>query len=331
MQTIYVEKDIICHPRTKRIIERFGNQAKIINCEHYGEVFNLKAQNFRLQKEKPALILAAKKNKLVLPTPEGFGVGSQDNFYFSHMYNCLYDCRYCFLQGMYPSAHYVLFINYEDFMAEIIQQAEKTTGDCYFFSGYDADSLAYEGVSGFLQTFLPFFAKQPHRVKLECRSKSTNINAFLEHTPLSNVIIAFSFTPEAVSKEVEHKVPNLAKRIQALHTLANLGWSIGLRFDPLIACQNFTKQYTDLVERILTNLPRECIHSVSIGPLRFPIKMYQKIQSLYPKDKLLAEPFVKRGNVMSYREDIEERMKDIVKGLVIKHLEEEKIFQCYAN
>ena len=31
------------------------------------------------------------------------------------MHNCIYDCRYCFLQGMYRSAHYVVFINYEDY------------------------------------------------------------------------------------------------------------------------------------------------------------------------------------------------------------------------
>ena len=31
------------------------------------------------------------------------------------MYNCLFDCRYCFLQGMYNSSNFVIFVNYEDF------------------------------------------------------------------------------------------------------------------------------------------------------------------------------------------------------------------------
>ena len=30
------------------------------------------------------------------------------------MYNCIYDCRYCFLQGMYSSANFVLFVNFEE-------------------------------------------------------------------------------------------------------------------------------------------------------------------------------------------------------------------------
>ena len=35
------------------------------------------------------------------------------------MLNCVYDCRYCFLQGMYRSANYVLFVNYDDFRVQI--------------------------------------------------------------------------------------------------------------------------------------------------------------------------------------------------------------------
>jgi len=29
--------------------------------------------------------------------------------------NCVYDCEYCYLQGMYPSANIVVFVNFEDF------------------------------------------------------------------------------------------------------------------------------------------------------------------------------------------------------------------------
>ena len=89
--------------------------AEIILCDRYGEIFNPKSQNFRLQKQNPALILAQKHKGHVLPAPEGYGLGSEKNYYFSHMLNCVYDCRYCFLQGMYQSAHYVVFVNFEDF------------------------------------------------------------------------------------------------------------------------------------------------------------------------------------------------------------------------
>ena len=99
IETIYVEEAVRNHPRTQQVLKRFPNAVKI-PCERYGEIFNRKAQNFRLQKERPALILAEKFDHFVLEVPEGYGIGGKRNFYFSHMLNCIYDCRYCFLQGM---------------------------------------------------------------------------------------------------------------------------------------------------------------------------------------------------------------------------------------
>ena len=52
---IYVERDVKNHPRTKQVLDRFPNAVQI-DCERYGEVFNRSAQNFRLQKRRPALL-----------------------------------------------------------------------------------------------------------------------------------------------------------------------------------------------------------------------------------------------------------------------------------
>jgi len=120
IETIYIEEAILQQPRVLDIVARFP-QARKITCGRYGEVFNPKAQNFRLQKQQPALILAEKYKNFALPAPLGYGIGATRNYYFSHMLNCLYDCRYCFLQGMYQSANYVLFVNYEDFQQDIRQ------------------------------------------------------------------------------------------------------------------------------------------------------------------------------------------------------------------
>ena len=114
IETIYIEEAIKNHPRTKFILKKF-KKSRIISINKYGEIFNKRNQNFRIQKANPSIILAQKKENYVLPAPQGFGIGSSKNFYFSHMYNCIYDCRYCFLQGMYSSANYVIFINFEDF------------------------------------------------------------------------------------------------------------------------------------------------------------------------------------------------------------------------
>ena len=154
MKYLYVEEPLLDHPKTHAIHKKTG--ATLIPIQRYGEVFNRHKGNFRLQKKQSALILAEKKGKLVYEIPPAYTIGAKHNYYFSHLLNCPYDCRYCFLQGMYRSAHYVLFLNYEEFAREIEEKLtdEKTT----FFSGYDGDSLALESYSGFLDYFLPFFA-----------------------------------------------------------------------------------------------------------------------------------------------------------------------------
>jgi len=330
MQIIYVEHAIKNHPRTQRILARFGQETHIIECVNYREVFNPKAQNFRLQKQKPALILAYKPGNRVLPTPEGFGIGGQQNYYFSHMLNCIYDCRYCFLQGLYQSANYVVFVNYEDFMQEIADCVQAAKENIYFFSGYDGDSLAYEPVTGFLQDFLPFFAKYPMGI-LELRTKSANVKALLQHRALPNVIAAFSFTPQEISTSVEHKVPSVVKRIKAMQELAAEGWSLGLRFDPLIYAADFIRYYHNLIDHIFQVVPPTAIHSVSVGSLRFPVKMYHKLVHLYPDEKLLAHPLERVKNNFAYHSDLESEMKQIVLKHLGRYLPKTILFECQSK
>ena len=174
IETIYVEEVIKNHPRTKFILNKF-KKSRIILIDKYGEIFNKRNQNFRIQKSNPCLILAQKKDGFVLPAPEGFGIGSSKNFYFSHMYNCIYDCRYCFLQGMFNSAHYVIFVNYSDFIKVIRKLTSNTKETICFFSGYDCDSLAMEKITNFLDFFLVEFQKIKKGI-LEIRIKSVKIN-----------------------------------------------------------------------------------------------------------------------------------------------------------
>ena len=126
IDSIFAEREVLDHPIAQKVIRRLKH-ADVFEIDRYQEMFNRRQQNFRIQKQNPALILARKHDNFVLPAPQGFGLDAQKNYYFSHMYNCIYDCRYCFLQGMYSSANYVLFVNYEDFFKAISDTIDKNT------------------------------------------------------------------------------------------------------------------------------------------------------------------------------------------------------------
>jgi len=322
---IFIEKNILDHPRTKQIIAKYNNAEKVI-CNHYGEIFNLNNQSFRLSKKSKTLIIAKKNGKKLLPTPEGFGIGGSENYYFSHMLNCLYDCRYCFLQGLYNSAHYILFVNYEDFIAEI-KDLSNDNNKRYFFSGYDCDSLALENVTNFAKEFLPIF-RQLNNSYLELRTKSVNINLFLESDPIENAIIAFSFTPDEISKLIEHKVPPVNSRIRALHLLAASGWNVGVRLDPLIYHAEFNKIYAELISKIFSNLDLRKLHSISVGQLRFPKDVFNKIYNLYPKEKLFNNLLTNRGKLISYNEDLEKNMEAFIIKKLNNFVSKDLIFSC---
>ena len=331
MQVIYVEQRIYRHPRTQDLLERLGREKTVIQCEHYREIFNRKAQSFKMQKQHPALIIAEKPGSRVLPTPPGFGIGGQHNYYFSHLLNCPYDCRYCFLQGMYQSAHYVLFINNEDFQQDIISILNTYPNETVtFFSGYDADSLAFNSRTQFVEHFIPFFRGHP-RALLELRTKSANITALLKQDPIPNAVVAFSLTPHDISQQVEHRVPVLTQRLQAMRQLQLAGWRIGLRFDPLIYCDDFESLYAELFSHVFAAVDPGGIHSVSTGLLRFPEKMYQKIIAMYPDDTLLAHPLEVDRKVMSYSKTREVAMLGWVHDQLSQYVPDACIFKCSVD
>lgn len=327
IETIYIEENIVQHPRVIEIMTRFPQARKII-CGRYGEVFNPKAQNFRLQKQKPALILAEKYKNFTMPVPSGYGIGASRNFYFSHMLNCLYDCRYCFLQGMYQSANYVLFINYEDFQDEIKQRcAETPTEPVHFFSGYDCDSLALEPVTGFAEQFLPIFETIPN-AWLELRTKSTQVRSLLSREAFPRCIVAFSLNPDEIATKVEAKAPSLERRLDALLKLQTHGWQIGLRFDPMIYQLGYQQQYQHLFEQVFSVIKLESLHSVSLGAFRLPEKYFKKVHKLFPDEKLFVSPLENNQGMISYKEALEQEMTHFCTEQLLRYIPKELFFPC---
>lgn len=328
IHAIYVEHAVTDHPRTRTIIDRYPD-VPVIPCERYGELFNRSAQNFRLQKRMPALILAAKQGRLVLEAPEGYGIGGTHNYYFSHMLNCVYDCRYCFLQGMYRSGWYVVFVNYEDFGAAIHRTVAETPAPQrpYFFSGYDCDSLAFEPVTRFTDYFLPLFEARP-RALLELRTKSTQSRALLRRAPLDNCVIAFSFTPEETSRALEHGVPAVERRLEVMSKLRAHGWQVGLRLDPLIYQHDYRARYRRLLDLVFRHVPPESLHSVSLGAFRLPAGFFRNMTRLYPYEPLFAGPLEERDGMVGYQRTLEEEMIGFCREELSRRVADDILYDC---
>lgn len=325
IDTIYIEDELKEDRYTEDIIRRI-NPKNLILCESYKEVFNKKSQNFKLQKKKPSLILAKKKNNFLFEVPKKYTIGGEKNFYFSHMLNCIYDCRYCFLQGMFDSANYVIFMNYEDFLNEIKKKVIEFKGNSiHFFSGYDCDSLALEPISHFMK-YLINRIDQNLDILLELRTKSTQINFLTHQKVIKNILIAFTLSPNEIIKNYEFKTASLKKRIRAIKLLQNIGWKIGLRFDPIIFSVNYKKVYGDFFDLVFNSIDQKKIHSVTIGTLRMPNNFFKRLIKNYPNEYNLFYETKQQKKLTTYDKDLNEEIISFCKKKIISYIDEEKLY-----
>lgn len=324
---VYVEQAVASHRRVEAVLRRFPAAVRV-SCEHYGEIFNRRAQSFRLQKRRPALILARKQGRKVLSAPAEYGLGARHNYYFSHLLNCPYDCRYCFLQGRHRSAHHVWFVNYEDFASELAGLCDQHAGEpVHFFSGYDCDSLALDPLTGFVDYFLPLFRKLPNGL-LELRSKSTQIRSLLRQEALPNVVLAWSFTPARIAQAMEHGAPSVARRIAAMQKLQARGWQLGVRIDPLIHEAGYRQCYEDLFTSLFGRLRPESVHSVSLGSFRLPKDYFARLRRLYPDVPLFAVSTEEHRGVVGFRREVEQEMLAWCARRLGEFVPAEKFFPC---
>jgi len=318
---IYVEKEIIANRITKQIIRKFKNPF-VIEIDSYTEVFNKKNQNFRTQKVNPAVILAKKKGNFIYKTPSKYTIGNELNYYFSYMYNCVFDCQYCFLQGLYASSNYLVFVNYNDFFHEVrITLSRHINKKVTFFSGYDCDSLAYESNTNFMKQAIKSF-EGINNAELEIRTKSTYSQVFSQ-TPLKNVVVAYSFTPQRFSSKYEIGVPSVEKRISTLKKLAKKGWKIGIRFDPIIIYKDWQRDYELLFKNVLGSVPEKNLHSVTYGNMRFPKDIYKKILQTTKNKELLNQLSL---NESLYEQSDKKLIRNLCDKLLYKYVDRSKVF-----
>jgi spore photoproduct lyase len=305
IETIYIEKEIKDHSRCEKVLKKIKPK-RIILIKRYTEIFNRKNQSYLLQKIKPSLIIAKKYGQFFHRIKTNDSIGENNNYYFSCVYNCPFSCMYCFLQGIYRSSNYLVFINFEDFQKEIETKIIESKKKLCFFAGYDSDTLATDYFSGFIDEFYPFFEKHQNTL-FEIRTKATNISSLILKKPIDNLVIAFSLNPDIIIKKIELKTPSLSSRLDTINKLVSSGFKIGLRFDPVIYFKGFEDEYTKFFNKVFSCVNDEKIHSITLGSVRYPFKYFENMKNnnIYPE--FLASLKSKNKNRISY-----ENEKDIL-------------------
>lgn len=320
---IYVENEAVENKNTQNILSHFKN-SNLIKINHYKDIFFRKNQDFSVQKHSPKLILAVKHGNFIYngaQVCEDFG--NKYFYYTSSIMNCIYNCEYCYLQGMYTSANIVIFVNLDDVFHEVESLLEKHP--VYLCISYDTDILAFEHITGFTKRWIEF-AGIHKNLKIEIRTKSANFKCIEKLDPCSNVILAWTLSPEEISKTYEIGTPGFNSRLESIKSAVLSGWNLRICFDPILYLKNWKIYYKDCIDRTFEAVPSEKIQDISIGVFRISKDYLKKMKKVNPYSIVLSYPFKVQNGVCTYADIHHKTMIDFVYNLLSKYVEKEKIF-----
>ena len=321
---IYVEKKILNNKNTLEILSKFKD-VKIIEIENYKEVFSSNNQDFHLQKLGQKLILASNKANMIYEGAVVCESFENDNFYYtSSIINCVYDCEYCYLQGVYSSGNIVIFVDIEKVFEEVEELYNKLK-TLYLCISYDTDLLAIENICGFSEKWY-YFIEDKKDLKIELRTKSGNIDKFLNLKPLDNFIVAFTLSPENLALKNEKYTASFKNRVKAIKKLQEKGWKVRICIDPLIYSDNFEKNYRQMIEYLFNEIDKEKVIDVSIGVFRISKEYLKKMRNQNQNSEILYYPFECIDGVYTYSDKTKSYMINFIKEQFLKYIDEKKIY-----
>lgn len=324
---IYVEDAARSYEMTTRLLARYPS-VPVISVRRYRDVFARPKQEFSWQKKNQALILAVKEPPFLYPGPEVCQSFGADSFvYTPFLMNCPFACDYCYLQGMYPSAHLTAFVNIEDYEQEISRHlAEHRNTSTLIAASYDTDLLAFDAVFPYLDLLHPFLKDQSDLL-FEVRTKSAATRFFERHAgDPGPFVAAFSLAPDTVIRTYEKKTPSLDARIHALLTALDAGFPVRICLDPILIDPRFDREYETFFRYIFSKIPADRILDVSHGFFRMNRTFFKRIRHDRPDVDLFQNEYPIQQEVVTYEEEIQQSIRDRHLIILSEYVSKERIF-----
>ena len=329
---IYVEEELLGGEEVQAILKKFP-KAKCIPIRHYKDLFNRRKQNRALQEKSRKLILARKEGQRIYPGAPVCQSFSESSFYYaSLLMNCPFHCEYCYLQGMYPSANLVLFLNLEDYFSDC-QRLIKEKGSLYLCISYDTDLLALEELYPFVERFARFLEKEPN-LRIEVRTKAGGESLFrrllkmhLSEDAKKRLIFAFTLSPEKIVSEAEHGTAGLKGRLKAVKMAMEEGFTLRLCFDPMLYHADWESLYTELLETVFREIPMGKLYDVSVGSFRISESYLKTMTKSCGASPYTSFPYENTDGYYHYPKELLLKMEGFLEQRLLEKLPKEKIFR----
>ena len=241
--------------------------------------------------------------------------------------SCGFDCSYCSIQSFYNEDKIIFD---KDFKKKL-QQIKIDPNEIYHIgTGQSSDSLMWGNRYGILDALMEFASKYPN-VILEMKTKSKQINYFLENEIPKNVIFTWSLNPQKVIDHEEHLTASLKERLKAAKKLHDKGMIVGFHFHPMIYYEGWEKGYKDIACFLTKNFDPDRVAMVSIGTLTFIKSVIKKIRGRDFYSKILQIPLIDADGKLSYTKEIKTEMFKCLYDSFYKWHDKVYFYLCMEN
>lgn len=324
---IYIEKCARNHPKTEHILSHLSRiwgqddlQKHIIPINNYRDIFYTKKDD-----NKRSLILSAGNDKCVFPgSPVCQDFDERYFYYASSAKNCLFNCEYCYLKGMYPSSDLVINVNIQS----VFDEVKKLLDDhpVYLCISYDSDLLALETLTGSIQDWMEFAATESD-LRVECRTKCARTDLWDDLTPDEDFIFAFTLSPQEIIDKYEHRTASLEARIHSVQTAMACGHPVRLCFDPMIYDRDWKQYYDKMLDTLSDSIDWDKIRDISIGSFRISSTYLKRMRSLMPDSTVVQFPFDLKGGVYQYPDYLKDEMMSFMLNRLTDFIPKDKIYE----
>jgi spore photoproduct lyase len=242
---------------------------------------------------KETLLLTHSKGQVVKGCP-----GTNENYLccryqiINQTQNCPLNCTYCILQFYINQPAITIYTNFEDIFSELREKLKSQPDRLIRIgTGELGDSLALIGSRLFAKEAISFFADVPNAL-FELKSKTADIGEFLSIRNNGHTVFSWSLNPQKILKKEEIGTASIDERLYAALQAENAGFLLGFHFDPILHYPDWRNLYSNLIDQLYSTINPSKIAWISLGSLRFPPSMKEKIMNYYPHSTIVYDEMI---------------------------------------
>jgi spore photoproduct lyase len=223
-----------------------------------------------------------------------------------------------------------VYSNIDQALAELREMASQFPDHPFRVgTGEVIDSLSLDPVTLYSRDLIEFFREFP-KWTLEFKTKSANVDQFLDVPHARNVVVSWSINPAPVINSEEHGTARLHERLEAAVKCRDQGFQVAFHIDPMVHFEGWQEHYRDLVREITSRFEVKDVHVISVGALRFQPEQRHMMRDRFGMQSMVtrAEMLPSDGGKMRYDQGLRQEMFKFVKDEFASYGSQWRIFFC---